>query len=383
MWEPWGRLPSSPLPLHLAWWAAPSCRVSSGGGKTELRAELGAWPKAGGCCLEPLHTNCLATQGQPGPQASQSPPRNNPTPHGVPTWADPREERWTPPCPPPGRLRAQDCRVSDQWSYLRDSQTKARPWRPLQTRGASGEEDGPRSPSPRALRLGAPSRGRSALPGAPQAARPAGRTSERQSAPSCAPPRGTGSRPRPRAHRRPRSPGGVRAGRRRVCWRLCPGASVREPRGAGRPRAPAPAQGQPARGDSNLPLRFLPAPRPGPYARPSLLPSQAPTDGQADARTKGPAHGRPGAGLREEQVSAPTPLAARTRSALERRGPSARTAGPRASVSPGGGTTRGSAWVYRPGWDARGIRERGLPWAGGQEPGPAAWPAPSGPGAAP
>lgn len=164
---------------------------------------------------------------------------------------------------------------------------------------------------------------------------------------------------------------------------VCAGGSVLEPRGAGRPRAPAPAQGQPARGDSNLPLRFLPAPRPGPYARPSLLPSQAPTDGQADARTKGPAHGRPGAGLREEQVSAPTPLGARTRSALERRGPSARTAGPRASVSPGGGTTRGSAWVYRPGWDARGIRERGLPWAGGQEPGPAAWPAPSGPGAAP
>lgn len=203
MGEPWGRLPSSPLPLHPAWWAAPSCRVSSGGGKTELWAELGAWPKAGGCCLEPLHTDCLATQGQPGPQASQSPPRNNPTPHGVPTWAGPREERQTPPCLPPGRLRAQDCRVSDQWSYLRDSQTEARPWRPLQTRGASGEEDGLRSPSPRALRLGAPSRVRSALPGAPQAARPAGRTSERQGAPSCAPPRGTGSRPRPRAQRRP------------------------------------------------------------------------------------------------------------------------------------------------------------------------------------
>lgn len=102
---------------------------------------------------------------------------------------------------------------------------------------------------------------------------------------------------------------------------------------------------------TNLPLRFLPAPRPGPSARPSLLPSQAPTDGQADARTKGPADGRPGAGLREEQVSAPTPLGARTGSALERR-----TAGPRASVSPGGGTTRGSAWVYRPGWAARGPR---------------------------
>lgn len=105
MGEPWGCLLSSPLPLHPAWWAAPSCRVSSRGGKTELWAELGAWPKAGGCCLEPLHTDCLATR-QLGPQASQSPPRNNPTPHGVPTWAGLREEIQTPPCLPPGRLRA-------------------------------------------------------------------------------------------------------------------------------------------------------------------------------------------------------------------------------------------------------------------------------------
>lgn len=33
----------------------------------QLPAELGAWPEARGCCLERLHTDCLATQGQPGP----------------------------------------------------------------------------------------------------------------------------------------------------------------------------------------------------------------------------------------------------------------------------------------------------------------------------
>lgn len=148
-----------------------------------------------------------------------------------------------------------------------------------------------------------------------------------------------------------------------MCWGPCPGSL-----GGRAIRVPPPLPRASPREVTNLPLRFLPVPRPGPSVRPSLLPSQAPTDGQADARTKGPADGRPGAGLREEQVSAPTSLGARTRSAPERR-----PAGPRASVSPGGGTTRGSAWVYRPGWGARGIGERGragptgFPWAGGQE----------------
>lgn len=178
--------------------------------------------------------------------------------------------------------------------------------------------------------------------------------------------RASASRPRPRPHRAP------------AVSRFQPAAQV--PAGGSAPVRPGPA-----------PPRVPPARR-----------SPAPTDGRTDARTRGPAGG--GAG-REEQVSAPRgpgPSATDPRydpagslPALRRR----RDAGAapmdgglaRASVSPGGGATRGSARVCGPGqgvgrhwarWGCAG--SAGRPWARRQEPGPSeARPGPSGPGAAP
>lgn len=184
----------------------------------------------------------------------------------------------------------------------------------------------------------------------------------------------------PRAHRRPGSPGGVCAGRRRVWWGPCPGSL-----GGRGVRVPPPLPRASPREVTNLPLRFLPVPRPGPSVRPSLLPSQAPTDGQADARTKGPADGRPArsgaarrAGERPDLARRPHPLGA---GAADGGSPGLgfprwrHDAGLRLGLQAGLG--RAGHWREGP----RRARGLSLGWRPGA--GPAAWPAPSGPGAAP
>lgn len=169
------------------------------------------------------------------------------------------------------------------------------------------EEDGTRPRVLGHLRLGAPGRGRSDLPRTPhhssgvQAAGLAPGRSQSSVGARCRPEHPSeGWTPGP-AHPSTSAPAlGVGFAQRDPggCGDRPRGAAVGAGSGAGagwaghpRPTS-APAQCPPAHGDSNLPLRFLPAPRPGSSARPSLLWNQAPTDGRTDARTKGPVGGQ-------------------------------------------------------------------------------------------
>lgn len=138
--EPWGCLPSSSLPLHPAWWAAASWGGQLRRRKDNYRQSLrpGLRPGVAACsAFTPTARPLKDSLGHrhPNPRQGTTPPLTE-CPPGLGSVQ--KDFRRTPLHPPPDRLRAQDCRVSGQWPYLGD-------WRPLQTRGAPREENGPRS----------------------------------------------------------------------------------------------------------------------------------------------------------------------------------------------------------------------------------------------